>query len=95
MGEGAEVAVPRNEGNAGVDTGLCDEGIAEAGFAAFRQDLGAESSGSLPKTRFDLEQWHICEVGAQGGRKFWVTQKFREHDGHHHQLTVLQRFVQQ
>jgi hypothetical protein len=68
--EGAEVAVSRNEGNGGVDTGLGDEGIAEAGFAAFRQDLGAESSGSLPKTRFDLEQWHIREVGGKDGRKF-------------------------
>jgi len=95
LGEVAEVAVAGDERNAGVHTVLCYQGIGEAGFAAFSQGLGAESSGSLPKTGFDLEQGHIREAGAQGRRKSWVAQELREDDRHHHQLTILQRFVQE
>jgi len=63
LGEGPEVAVAGDERDAAVDTGLRDEGVAEAGFAALRQDPGAESSCPLPMARFDVDQRQVRESG--------------------------------
>jgi hypothetical protein len=56
FGEGAEVTVASNDGDAGVHRVLCYQIIGEASSATLREHFCAQCAGPLPKAVFDSEQ---------------------------------------
>ena len=70
VSERMEILISREEGNSTVDTGLSDEGIAEASFVACRQYLRPQQTGALPIARLDLNHRNLCErFGDSSGKR--------------------------
>jgi hypothetical protein len=68
FGERSEVPVSREQRNPSVDAALGNQRIAEACLAALRKHFRSQLSRSLPISRFDLDQRHICQ---RFGNPYW------------------------
>lgn len=55
VGEGAEIAVARDERNVGVEASLRDEGVAETRAVARGENFGTKRAGALPEAGLDRE----------------------------------------
>lgn len=70
LGKAAEVVVPRDQGDAGVETELRDEGVSKARAALLGEDSGTQRSGALPKPAAISTRGRSVRLAATAGGRF-------------------------
>ena len=81
LGEGPEIGVAGEKGDAVVDADLGDQGVGQFGLQPALQQTSAGSARALPEPRSRIHDGDCQQVTPVLGREKWIAEQFYEHHG--------------